>query len=539
MCARSLALSAAIGVGVAVPAAMAGPWPNAPDPGGDPDAIVPVPPTGEKIFGFHENSWDMQHSHGWNAEELAAVVKGGGANSMRFHINWEKVEPEPDVWSEPQWDHYDRMYDALQAQGIDPLLTLIGSAPWARDAIYQSCTSSRSCEYPPGQWADPQWAEFTAEVARRYPNAAAIEIWNELNLKGFWKPEPNPIRYAQLVRTAYTSIKGVDPDMKVLAGALAPAPNTVRDILGQIEYMGMGEFLTKAYAASPSIKNYSDAVSFHTVQPEVEFGATSHWANAFQTIRTVKAAAGDAAKKIWLTETGLTLGSPDVSITRAQQAAGLLEQYRRVMTMPDVQAMYIHTLGDRLEIPFAAERAFGVIDSFDPFVPRPAYCVFAGRVDTATPFGGCEKISEGTPDPDPDPDPDPVPDPEPDPDPDPDPLHGDCSVRMAVLRWIIINTDGEERRSYKAEYRRTERECVPCTRRVARLKERAHERHGAARMRLLARARSVKQRCAPCRSTLRALENAAATASEEEMESLIRQHDGLRTQCKGRKTPSN
>src|SRR5918996_3199296 len=56
--------------------AQAGPFPGVPDPGGDPNAAVPVPPSG-KFFGYHENSYDVP-DHGWSSEEMAEVVAGGG-----------------------------------------------------------------------------------------------------------------------------------------------------------------------------------------------------------------------------------------------------------------------------------------------------------------------------------------------------------------------------------------------------------------------------------------------------------------------------
>ena len=63
-----------------------------------------------------------------------------------------------------------------------------------------------------------EWQEFLEEVARRFPQAAAIEIWNEPNLSGFWKPEPQPERYARLVASAYEAIKAADPGIQVIAG---------------------------------------------------------------------------------------------------------------------------------------------------------------------------------------------------------------------------------------------------------------------------------------------------------------------------------
>ena len=81
-------------------ASHAGPYPDVPDPGGDPNAIVAVPPEGGQFFGYHENSWDVPNRHGWNADELAEIAQGGGANTTRFSLTWQMVEPRPDVWDE-------------------------------------------------------------------------------------------------------------------------------------------------------------------------------------------------------------------------------------------------------------------------------------------------------------------------------------------------------------------------------------------------------------------------------------------------------
>ncbi len=467
------------------------------------------------------------------------IAKGFGGNSMRFDLEWEAVEPTPDKWSESGWARYKDMYDALIARGMRPLITVNGTPPWAREAMYQGCTRRLTCSYPPAEWALPQWTEFMGEVARRFPQAAGIEVWNEPNMSGFWRPEPNPERFARLVQAAYVGIKGINPSMRVVVGSLAPAPNTKKDILGNIQYMGLGEFLRKAYAATPSIKGYSDAISFHTVLTRLNYGAESEWANLFNAMRQAKSQFGDSAKPMWLTETGLSLHDTTAPISQAQQAAGLLEQYRRVMTMPDMAAMYVHTLGDRLAFQ-DPERSYGIINSFDPFNPRPAFCAFAGRVRVSIPFGSCTKIVEGPPVDDPDPpDPDPIDPPDPVDPPDPIDTAG-CSFRLIYLRWAASVSTGDAQRDYRRQYRQAQKDCIPCSKRVASLKEKArraptHSRRKALRERL----KRVKERCAPCQATLQSLEEAALDAGgPDEADALIRQHDGLRKECRGKKPPA-
>ena len=382
---------ALLALGPAASQATAGPLPGVPDPGGDPTIPVRVPPPAGKYFGYHELTAEL-NLHGWTAAELAEVAAGGGATTARFNITWWAVEPRMDEWSTYWWERYGRLYNAYIANGIRPILSVAGTPVWARLPIHQLCGNQRGCEYPPAEYMDGQWQEFVAEVAKRFPQAAAIEIWNEPNLKGFYKPNPNPWRYAQLVVRAYDAIKAANPTMQVLGGALAPYQGD------DVTRWSMKRFLDTMYAASPSVKNHMDGISFHTVWQELDYGAESVYAKFFQDVRTTSAKYGDAGIPLWITETGLTTNG-DLAYTQFEQAVGLLMQYRKLMQMPDVKAMVIHTLADRVELPPTDfNYGYGVIRGWDPFTPKQAYCGFAGRVDTPDPYGPCPRVIEDYPD---------------------------------------------------------------------------------------------------------------------------------------------
>jgi hypothetical protein len=374
------------------------PYPGTPDPGGDPNAEISVPPPAGKFFGFHDST--ELATHGWSESEVAVVAAAAGANVHRFTLDWWNVEPRQDHWDEGWWDRYGRLYDALVERGIRPLITLAGVPMWAVNPAFALCGNRVGCDFPPARWMDDEWAEFTAEVARRFPQAAALEIWNEPNLQGFWKPTPDPWRYAELVSVAYDAIKGARPGMTVLGGALAPTQTAQYDVAGNRSHMPMKEFLDRAYQAQPGLQGHVDGISFHTVFQASDYGAGSLWAKAFADVRDVTAKHGDGGIDLWISETGLTTqGNSSVpAYSEEDQAHGLLRQYRRVMQMPDARGIVVHTLGDRVEV--AADdfnRGYGVIRSWSPFQPKIAYCAFAGRVDGAEPYGDCPAPVEPPP----------------------------------------------------------------------------------------------------------------------------------------------
>lgn len=362
----------------------------APDPGGDESTPVAVPPPGGKRFGVHQTLWETGR-YELGAERTAQIARNAGANALRFGLDWSSVEPVRDAWSERSWARYERMYRALVDRGMTPLIT-IGFPPiWAREPGFaQLCVTARGCEYPPAPSMYSEWEEFAAEVTRRFP-AAAIEIWNEPNLDNYWKPRPEPERYAALATRAAAAIEAVNPGATVIGGSLSPAAATVIDPLGRPVVLSVRDFLRRAYAASPSLAGRLDALSLHTSFQEPDYGADTLFAEAFENLREMRDRGGDVGLPIWITESGISVTGPD-ALSRAQQAEGLQRQYRRLLTMPDVDALFIHTLFDRYEVgPLDQERGYGIAEAADPFVPRPAYCAFADAAGTPVAESGCPR----------------------------------------------------------------------------------------------------------------------------------------------------
>jgi hypothetical protein len=280
-------------------------------------------------------------------------------------VDWRWSETEP---GKVVLDDYDRIYAALVARGIRPIMIPMYAPSWAIDPSTPCDQWATDCRFAPAPEHVEDYAEFCALLARRYP-LAAIEVWNEPNGKGFWRPAPDPARYAELLRATYQTVKAASPTTAVVGGALSDSTSrTGGDIPAK-------PFLEGMYAAGAA--GSMDALSFHPYPH-----AKDLLDDTFAGIREAREAAGDQATPLWVTESGWTssgLGSgwPLAWIqTEQSQAERLLALYHRLMSEPDVQVVLFHTLieprGDHHTSPGPG---YGIVRG--DHTPKPAYCAIA------------------------------------------------------------------------------------------------------------------------------------------------------------------
>jgi hypothetical protein len=320
-------------------------------------ALMPAQAAGSvRFFGFNDNA---SLTHDLSVDDDARIVGDSGANSARITVDWTWVEQ-----SEGTLDLrlYDPMYKAWLNRGVRPVLILTGSPRWAwppwwawPDLDY--CFSGDACHVPPDPSKDGDWAHFAGAVAQRYPRAAAIEVWNEPNVRGFFATGPNPVRYTQLLRLAHDAIKQVNPSMPVLGGSVA----SILDGQRSRDAYGLEPFLQDMFASGA--RDLMDGLSVH---------AYPHDNQAADVLAAVNAARRNAGGlPLWVTEVGAstTDGYDDSS-----QAALLGLVVRAFFQAPDVAAVYVHTLVDPKGVPAGdPERGYGVIRSATD--PKPAFCV--------------------------------------------------------------------------------------------------------------------------------------------------------------------
>jgi hypothetical protein len=328
-----------------------------------PAAAALAPGVNKPLFGFNDQSVNY---HVASPAVDAELSRRAGASVARITLDWRYAEPLPDQY---RLEAYDAIYREMMARGIRPLWTVLFSPPWAWDASVECDDAIQDCTFPPARRQLSQWQDFVAGVARRYPGSAGVEVWNEPNLVGFWGSPPDPARYTELLRTAYAAVKSVNPAMPVIGGGVTNLPYSTS------KGMSLRAFLTGMYARGAG--GAMDAIGVHAYPLLHPY---EDWlAKTLLDTRAVRADFGDSQRPIWVTEVGISTTESDAlyRVTEQQQAAGLVEAYRRLAGARDVGAVLVHTLVD----PAARqgrELGFGVLRS--DLSAKPAFCALAYAV---------------------------------------------------------------------------------------------------------------------------------------------------------------
>jgi polysaccharide biosynthesis protein PslG len=285
--------------------------------------------------------------YGFSADELEAwapseqvqqleAMKATGVTSVRLDANWYWGQPDGPVSYD--WTPLDRVISSIQKVGLSAEMIIDGCPPWAAVSGGQGNDFAQ----PASSAAFARWA---AAVAKRYGDKGAkyFEIWNEPNNPEFWAPKPNPGAYTADLKAAYTAIKTVDPSAVVISGGLAPELNSSKS------YAPL-TFLEDMYADGAEAS--FDGVGFHPysypADPDTD-SPTSAWSQMSLTspsMRSIMAANGDSAKKIWITEFGAPTSNAATNVSDANQSDELVQAISQVKEFSWVGSLYIYTWED-------------------------------------------------------------------------------------------------------------------------------------------------------------------------------------------------
>jgi hypothetical protein len=279
----------------------------------------------------------MGLSYGSTAAGADRTIAAAGqlhANVVRTELPWSVMEPRRPGEVDPRALAFtDRLVSDAAAAGIKVIATVLRTPCWASSApasLLAQCTTtapSAANAWPP---SDPaSYAAFVSYLAGRYgTQLASIEVWNEpdqANELYFAGPD-KARRYAAVVRAAYTAIKGVNPNVRVVAGSLVGSN---------------GAFLRALYAAG--IKGYYDGLAVHFYNLTLA---------SLRSIRQVQLANGDRTP-LWLDEFGWSSCWPRQKIQEEQacvtpqvQSANVSNIYRSLARTSYVAADVLFQISD-------------------------------------------------------------------------------------------------------------------------------------------------------------------------------------------------
>ncbi len=165
------------------------------------------------VFGVNSHVASRSDYH--VMEQPVHLIDISGAGWVREDFHWAWIEPQPGNF---QWERFDRMVELLTARGIN-IIGVLGHPPgWATPEPYDN--ASDVSFFAP----DPYYfKQYAVEVVKRYRGKVSHwEIWNEPDNPQFWKPHPDPVAYAHLLREVSPAIKDVAPESTVLIGGINP-----------------------------------------------------------------------------------------------------------------------------------------------------------------------------------------------------------------------------------------------------------------------------------------------------------------------------
>jgi hypothetical protein len=243
-----------------------------------------------------------------------------GVSWVRFDLNWADVQS--DGRGSFDWARYDALVEAVVQRGLEPLVIIAYTPRWARPG---SCLDDDKCA--PARVRD--YSRFVSKSVKRYGDRGVKhwEIWNEPNLVNFWKPAPDPERYAELLIRATAAIKRIDKEAVVLTGGTSPAADDGTNVAPVT-------WLLSLYANGAG--SSFDAVSHHPycfpwLGPG-EYGDWCAWSQMADTpvsLRSVMTDHGDQDKKIWITEYGAPTDGAR-AVDEAVQAQWVTAAYEEV-----------------------------------------------------------------------------------------------------------------------------------------------------------------------------------------------------------------
>jgi hypothetical protein len=245
-----------------------------------------------------------------------ADMKALGVTTVRVLIPWAGVEPLGEASTYRDWSRVDYIVQAANAAGMSVLGVLNATAP-------DGAAGGNGCFGCVGAAPDPtKYAAFAAEAATHLKGlVSAYEVWNEPNAATNWLPGVDPVAYTNVLKAAYTAIKGADPNAMVVAGVLGAAL-TVGNLT-----MDPRTFVQTMYANGA--KGFFDALSFHPYSYQQEFSQGLGCQFCQNTpitmllqIRQTMLDNMDGATKIWASEYGL-----GTSIASYQQQADWIKDF--------------------------------------------------------------------------------------------------------------------------------------------------------------------------------------------------------------------
>jgi hypothetical protein len=193
-------------------------------------------------------------------------------------VSWPQVETARGAYDFSLLDQY----VALAQQHNVKMIYVLGNTPqWtSTEPNHVGTQGLPGATAPPSNMQD--WQDYVTTVVTRYKGKIfAYEIWNEVDLDGYWTGSVSQM--VQIVQVAYQTIKQIDPAATVLSPSLVAGNGR--------------DYMTKFFTAGGD--KFSDGVAYHLYDTQVKPENTV--ADVYEPTLAI---ANQFGKAIWDTEVG-------------------------------------------------------------------------------------------------------------------------------------------------------------------------------------------------------------------------------------------
>lgn len=225
-------------------------------------------------------------------EQRVGYMKDIGVFWDRTDFWWHIIEPEQGTWT---LDWPDKVVSTMEEAEIHLYPILCYGAAWYPDA-------EKNAPVDEAERAD--FAEYVRRVVGRYAGRMDTwSVWNEPNIASFWRPEPDPALYTELLKATSAAAREVNPNVKLAGPVAAPLDGFDRVFVERCFQLGALEHL--------------DIFDHHYyIQSDPEDQVPQE----IREIRALMRRYGEE-KPIWVSETGVSSGPPGDAERYARQAA--------------------------------------------------------------------------------------------------------------------------------------------------------------------------------------------------------------------------
>jgi hypothetical protein len=233
----------------------------------------------------------------FDAEDVS-LMERSDVQSMRVPMYWPAIQADNPSVAKPDWSGFDNAVALGAEHGIRIFPFVFGSPGWVA-----SRTTVVPVETAWQRWA---WSRFLRAAVDRYGPEGSFwednpelpflpihrwEIWNEENIVTF-SHDPDPVRFARLIRLSGGILHGANPDSQVIVGGLFGRP------LQTPPNVQSGDFLSRLYRAR-QVKRFFDGVALHPYVADA--GAMTA---EIENLRRVMRIHHDSTTPLYVTELG-------------------------------------------------------------------------------------------------------------------------------------------------------------------------------------------------------------------------------------------